>query len=192
MDTAIGRTPINDLVEAQPDRSFGLLHEFDRAPPQEVKFIYLLEHPGFPGWVKFGETTNLAKRLVSYQTGSPFKLNFYKTWDIPAMVRDKDFFVELRALSESNELEWFQVPAANAVQVISARVNELWRALDNKPVQDVVLERVPNGGDFHREGRFYDLSDLEMLDEFDWELADSQDELTEELADAVLQRFMAA
>ena len=192
MDSAIGRERIADLVEAQPERSFGLLQDFDRAPPQEIKFLYLLEHPGYPGWIKFGETTNLAKRLVSYQTGSPFKLDFYKTWDIPAMVRDKDFFVELRTLSESNELEWFQVPAAKAEQVISARVNELWRALDNKPVQDVVLERVPNGGDFHRERRFYDLSDLEMLDESDWELADSQDELCEELAEAVLQRFMAA
>ena len=192
MDSAIGRASVIDLMEEQPERSFGLLQEFDRAPPQEIKFLYLLEHPGFPGWVKFGETTNLPKRLGVYQTASPHEVQFFQTWDIPAMVRDKDFFVDLRAVSSSDESEWFEVPAELAAKVISARVDELWKALESRPVQDVVLERVPNGGDFHREGRFYDLSDLEMLDESDWELADSQDELTEDLADAVLQRFMAA
>lgn len=192
MDIGIGRSSVNDLIEAQPERSFGLLQDFDRAPPQEIKFLYLLEHPGFPGWVKFGETTNLAKRLVAYQTGSPLEIGFYQTWDIPAMVRDKDFFVDLRAVSSGDKSEWFQIPAEQAANLISARVDELWRALENRPVQDVVLERVSNGGDFHREGRFYDLTDLAMLDESDWELADSQDEISEELAEAVLQRFKAA
>ena len=49
MDIGIGRSSVNDLIEAQPERSFGLLQDFDRAPPQEIKFLYLLEHPGFPG-----------------------------------------------------------------------------------------------------------------------------------------------
>lgn len=36
-----------------------------------IGYLYIIENPDIPGWVKVGTTENLAKRLQQYQTAHP-------------------------------------------------------------------------------------------------------------------------
>ncbi len=38
-----------------------------------IGYLYIIESPQYPGWVKIGITGNLKKRLQTYQTSSPFR-----------------------------------------------------------------------------------------------------------------------
>lgn len=83
-------------------------------------FVYLITHPNFPGWIKIGSTTNLARRLGSYNTGDPlrrYRLEFAAdTLDR----RHAEWLAheELRRRGYDKQGEWFDVGIAMASRVV--------------------------------------------------------------------------
>ena len=110
---------------------------------QEIKYLYIMVDPNQPGWIKFGEAQCLASRLSQYNVGSRGKkCRYHDTWEVPSNVKDKDMHVELRAVSDSQEYEWFKVDADDAANVIDAAVDAIWDEIDPEHNMHIIDEHM--------------------------------------------------
>jgi hypothetical protein len=83
-------------------------------------FVYLVENPAWPGWVKVGMTIDYEKRLLSYNsTYDPH--NKYSYIDIKWVKNRKEVETELLNLFESKadnrSGEWFKISKPIALQL---------------------------------------------------------------------------
>ena len=92
------------------------------------KYFYLFADPNNPHWLKFGETLNLSKRLSSYQTGHSGRVNFVKTWEVPAFARDKELMpLLIRAAKDHRDgSEWVQMSRRQAIDIVNIEVEAMW------------------------------------------------------------------
>ncbi len=74
-------------------------------------FVYVINNPAWPDWVKVGMTTDAARRGRDYQTGSPFRdynmVAFEKVVDRRKV--EAALLEDLEAYGR-REGEWFQLP----------------------------------------------------------------------------------
>lgn len=84
-------------------------------------FVYVVESPSFPGWVKIGSTLDLKGRINSYQTYSPFadfQLS-YASYFTNRMLAEADIHTILQVFRGKGE--WFSVTPDQAKEVILIR-----------------------------------------------------------------------
>lgn len=79
-------------------------------------FVYMVSNPAFPGIFKVGMTTNLNKRLSTYQTGDPYRS--YKV--------ENYRFVEDRKLIEDSLLKEFSLDVVKGEWVKSEKASEIF------------------------------------------------------------------
>jgi hypothetical protein len=72
-------------------------------------FLYFLESPAYPGWIKVGQTSDYEKRLATYQTASPHAdYNMIHVSYVEDRVHaEQAMFVALSHLPRKGE--WFEV-----------------------------------------------------------------------------------
>lgn len=81
-------------------------------------YIYIITHPKFKGWIKLGRTTNLLKRLDSYQTGCPYRkyyIEYSKLVDYNEINLIENYF---RIKVSSNGFEWYKCSVKYAINLI--------------------------------------------------------------------------
>ena len=85
---------------------------------RNAKYIYLITHPKFKGYVKIGRTINIDKRLSSYQTFCPkreFKVEYVTLTDNP-LPYEWHFVDSFKRANSTSE--WFEVPLKEAIKAI--------------------------------------------------------------------------
>jgi predicted GIY-YIG superfamily endonuclease len=84
-------------------------------------FIYLIENEMYSGWIKCGMTTNLSKRLNSYNTNDPlrrFQFVIHKEVDSRRKA-EKHLMLELSNRSDLINGEWFRIEKKMAIDIFS-------------------------------------------------------------------------
>ena len=74
-------------------------------------YLYIISNTNFPGWLKLGVTTDLKKRLQTYQTASPFR-NYileYSVFHPKYLVAEKELKEALYPFSKQIKNEWYEV-----------------------------------------------------------------------------------
>jgi len=73
-------------------------------------FVYLIQHPSYPEWVKIGSALNMQQRLLSYQTGDPNRE--YEIVESKIVNDRRTAETELRKALSSFEIkgEWVKAP----------------------------------------------------------------------------------
>lgn len=86
--------------------------------PQPESFIYVLQNPAYPGYVKIGHARDPQKRLNTYNVGCPFGQYTFAALipvhDAPAAEAWAHRMVRRHAVRG----EWFQVHADDAVNLL--------------------------------------------------------------------------
>lgn len=101
-------------------------------------FVYVIVHPLFESYVKIGQTVNPQKRLISYNTGCPFRkyrYHFVKKCKYPDAVE-----VFFKQNMPGNGYEWFKISKSEAVETIE----ELLK-IQNEKTQSWKLRRIKCG-----------------------------------------------
>lgn len=74
-------------------------------------YLYIIQNPAWPNWLKIGITDNLNKRLQSYQTSSPFRdyKLLYSLYHPQYKEAEKKIKDTMKPFAKSIKNEWFEV-----------------------------------------------------------------------------------
>lgn len=74
-------------------------------------YLYIIKNTAWPDWVKIGITTDLNKRLRSYQTSSPFRDYelMYSLYHPEYKQAEKNIRETLKPFATAIKNEWFRV-----------------------------------------------------------------------------------
>jgi len=74
-------------------------------------YLYIIQNPAWPNWLKIGITDNLDKRLQSYQTSSPFRdyKLLYSLNHPDYKIAEKKIKESMKPFAKANKNEWFEV-----------------------------------------------------------------------------------
>jgi hypothetical protein len=87
--------------------------------------IYGIVHPQFPGYVKIGKASSVARRLSQYNTGDP-----YRRYDVAFVITAKNYhraeLIAHRLLNGYRVLgtEWFRIAPEEACALIVNKLEE--------------------------------------------------------------------
>lgn len=79
------------------------------------RFVYIISHPKFLGWVKLGRAVDPLDRIKQYQTGCPFreyKLEFFMK------VKDQRFYEKYFEEHFEHKNEWFKMEVDSAISIL--------------------------------------------------------------------------
>ncbi|CAM0087367.1 hypothetical protein VPHD51_0088 [Vibrio phage D51] len=83
--------------------------------PNNIGYVYIVSNPAWDGWYKVGAAKDAETRLLSYQTGTPFR-DYKLEWYIPC----EDYVKVEKEFHESNIFshEWVQLPLSEIRQML--------------------------------------------------------------------------
>jgi hypothetical protein len=114
VDAILAAIPAMEASEARPAPV---------ARPRKVKpkkeIVYVIVHPMWPRYVKIGHSSNPSARLVTYNTGDPFRRYAfaYKQNVTDRIVAERDIHA-LLASYRFEKTEWFHIHTDDAIAVI--------------------------------------------------------------------------
>ncbi len=129
----------------------------DTGLPDAAGRVYAMINPAWPGLVKIGCATDLASRLKTYQTGTPYRDYKIIAWShIFETVRRVEYAIHLSlaAYKIEQSREWFRITPAQAKTAL--RAAQTLSPIDKKARKSVALEPVPADDPF---------DDLDVCDE---------------------------
>jgi hypothetical protein len=92
------------------------------------EYVYVVTNEAFDGWCKIGLTTKApAKRLNQYQTGCPkraYKMPYVQPID-DSKALEREIHLNLRDMGIDGSHEWFLIPEALAISMVSTAVHDL-------------------------------------------------------------------
>lgn len=80
----------------------------------EKQYIYIISNPAFKGWYKIGRTTNPVRRLMNYQTYSPFR-----DYIISYILEVKNPNLHEKFFKDSSEGEWIKCRLNKLISIIN-------------------------------------------------------------------------
>ena len=84
-------------------------------------YVYVISNPAFPEWLKVGKTKDLYKRLINYNTCSPFEYEYVL---VDQFHCDKPIHNKLLAMGIEHSREWFKVDLETVERAIADTVAE--------------------------------------------------------------------
>ena len=91
------------------------------------EWVYVISNPAWKGWVKIGMAVDVNKRLLNYQTCSPFR-DYKVEFVVPVTdVKVAESTAHERAswIAEDEKNEWFKMPLDGAIEVVRSIKNEI-------------------------------------------------------------------
>jgi len=91
------------------------------------EWVYVISNPAWKGWVKIGMAVDVNKRLLNYQTCSPFR-DYKVEFVVPVIdVKVAESTAHERAswIAEDEKNEWFKMPLDSAIEVVRSIKNEI-------------------------------------------------------------------
>lgn len=85
-------------------------------------FVYIISNPAWPGMYKVGMTSNVSKRLASYQTYSPKRDYALKHWSFWEDKREAEKFV--LSISKIYSHEWISLESSE-LEAHLAKINQV-------------------------------------------------------------------
>ena len=85
-------------------------------------FVYIISNPAWPGMCKVGMTSNVSKRLASYQTYSPKRDYVLKHWSFWEDRREAEKFV--LSISRVYSHEWISLESSE-LEAHLAKINQV-------------------------------------------------------------------
>lgn len=85
--------------------------------PNNIGYVYIVSNPAWDGWFKVGAAKDAETRLLSYQTGTPFR-DYKLEWYLPCSdykKREEEFHTH----SEFSH-EWVQLSIADIKQMLGS------------------------------------------------------------------------
>ncbi|QDF14740.1 hypothetical protein PONTUS_93 [Vibrio phage Pontus] len=83
--------------------------------PNKLGYVYIVSNPAYPGWYKVGAAKDAETRLLSYQTGSPFR-DYKLEWYLPC-----EDYVKIEKEFHNNSSfshEWVKAPLETVKQML--------------------------------------------------------------------------
>ena len=90
----------------------------------EEGFLYIIQNPIYPGWVKIGSTIDLNRRLQSYQTCDPFQSFEIVYSEYCTNRKDVEIKVHNMLAKHRGNGEWFKIDLKKAIKKIKSFRNE--------------------------------------------------------------------
>ncbi len=91
------------------------------------EWVYVISNPAWKGWVKIGMAVDVNKRLLNYQTCSPFR-DYKVEFVVPVTdIKVAESTAHERAswIAEEEKCEWFKMPLDSAIEVVRSIKNEI-------------------------------------------------------------------
>ena len=103
-------------------------------------YVYLLTNPAWAGYTKVGAARSLARRLSSYNTGSPHRDYAYRFgWLTPDRYRDEAMAHGCLAGFRVGQSEWFRVDPHDAYLIL----NPQFERYQNGPIPHSLCDDPP-------------------------------------------------
>lgn len=101
------------------DAAFSSLQNYESST---IGSVYVMSNPAWPEWVKVGKAVDAEDRLKNYQTSDPYRsyiLNHHIKVD-NRHAAELQAHVELEAVADARNNEWFKLPVDTAVSVLNS------------------------------------------------------------------------
>ena len=89
-------------------------------------YLYIISNESFPGYIKFGSTKDLNKRLSQYQTASPFR-NYvieYSVYHPNYIEAERKFKDNLKYFATRIKNEWYEMDKNMAKSILIESLEE--------------------------------------------------------------------
>ena len=92
----------------------------DRKTYREHGFVYIINNPAWPEWVKIGCAKNIFSRLKSFQTASPFRDYIIAGYIEIKNRHDAEVkaHLELEKVAEESRNEWFKISIEKSQHIL--------------------------------------------------------------------------
>jgi len=90
------------------------------------EFVYLVSSPTFEGYVKIGRTIQPEKRLITYNTHTPFKdFHFLRIYKVDKGYKAEADLLEIMAHVCPSQGEWFRIDRQKIIDLSDAIIKTL-------------------------------------------------------------------
>jgi len=90
------------------------------------EFVYLVSSPTFEGYVKIGRTTQPDKRLIGYNTHTPFKdFHFLRVYKVDKSYEAEADLLEIMAHVCPSQGEWFHIDRQKIIDLSDSIIKTL-------------------------------------------------------------------